>query len=57
MIRYGVGGEINLGTEVSALFGARHIHVSNGNTSGPERNPSHDSNGFFLGVAYRPAEQ
>lgn len=52
--RYGIGGEINLGPNVALLLGARHIHVSNGNTSGADRNPSHDSNGFLLGASYAP---
>lgn len=52
--RYGIGGEISLNQSLSLLFGVRHIHVSNGNTSGVERNPSHDSNGLFLGLTYNP---
>jgi hypothetical protein len=52
--KYGIGGEANLTKEVSALFGVRHVHISNGNTSGEDRNPGHDSNGFYLGFSYRP---
>lgn len=52
--RYGIGTEINLNRSLAFLFGIRHIHVSNGNTSGVERNPSHDSNGIFLGLTYNP---
>lgn len=51
---YGIGSEINFTESTSIVFGVRHIHVSNGNTSGVERNPSHDSNGFFIGASYRP---
>lgn len=54
--RYGLGGELNLGTTTSLLLGIRHVHVSNGNTKGVERNPSHDSNGFFIGLSYRPSK-
>ncbi len=52
--RYGLGAEINLDHHTAVMLGARHVHVSNGNTLGAERNPSHDSNGFFLGVSYAP---
>jgi opacity protein-like surface antigen len=52
--KYGIGGEVNVTDKLAILMGIRHIHVSNGNTSGVERNPSHDSNGWFLGVAYMP---
>lgn len=52
--RYGLGGEINFSKSISFLFGVRHVHVSNGNTKGVERNPSHDSNGIFVGLSYRP---
>ena len=52
--RYGIGGEINFDQSFALLFGIRHVHVSNGNTSGVERNPSHDSNGMFIGLTYIP---
>jgi len=52
--KYGLGSEINFSKSWAFLFGVRHIHVSNGNTKGVERNPSHDSNGFFLGIGYTP---
>lgn len=55
--RYGLGGEINLNKNISVLLGIRHVHVSNGDTKGSERNPSHDSNGFFLGLSYRPSDK
>lgn len=50
--KYGLGAEVDLG-RYSAVFGLRHTHVSNGDAKGVERNPSHDSNGVFLGLARR----
>ncbi len=50
--KYGIGSEINITPETGIVFGVRHLHVSNGNTKGAERNPSHDSNGFFIGFNY-----
>lgn len=50
--KYGLGSEIILGQKNSILFGVRHVHVSNGNKKGVERNPSHDSNGIFLGISH-----
>ena len=52
--RYGVGGEISIDRRFAVIFGVRHVHVSNGNTIGVERNPSHDSNGLFIGLSFRP---
>lgn len=49
--KYGIGSEINILPSTSLMFGVRHLHVSNGNTKGVERNPSHDSNGFFIGLS------
>lgn len=49
--KYGIGSEINVTKSIAILFGVRHLHISNGNTKGVERNPSHDSNGFFLGLS------
>jgi hypothetical protein len=51
--KYGIGSEINFSEFTSILFGIRHLHVSNGNTKGVERNPSHDSNGFFVGFSHK----
>lgn len=51
--KYGLGSEINFTKSTSFLLGIRHIHVSNGNSKGVERNPSHDSNGFFLGLSHQ----
>lgn len=52
--RYGVGGEIAITEQTEIMLGVRHVHVSNGNTKGIERNPSHDSNGMFIGFSYKP---
>lgn len=52
--KYGIGAEINIDKSFSVLFGARHVHISNGDTKGTERNPGHDSNGFYLGFSYKP---
>lgn len=51
--KYGIGSQINFSTKTSVLFGVRHLHVSNGNTKGVERNPSHDSNGFYIGFSHK----
>lgn len=51
--KYGLGAEINFTTSNAIMFGVRHLHMSNGNTRGAERNPSHDSNGFFIGLSHR----
>lgn len=48
--KYGIGGEFNLSPKTSLSFGVKHLHISNGNTKGVERNPSHDSNGFSFGI-------
>jgi len=50
--KYGLGAEVDFG-RYSAVAGVRHTHVSNGNTKGVQRNPSHDSNGVYLGLARR----
>jgi hypothetical protein len=52
--KYGLGGAVNINRSIAFMFGLRHIHVSNGNVKGVERNPSHDSNGFFIGLSVRP---
>lgn len=51
--KYGLGSEIHLNRSKAILFGIRHLHISNGNKKGVERNPSHDSNGFFIGLSHR----
>lgn len=53
--KYGIGSQINFTNATAVTFGVRHLHVSNGNTKGVERNPSHDSNGFFLGFSHNIA--
>ncbi len=50
--KYGIGGEVSIYRSVSFTAGLRHVHISNGDTKGSGRNPSHDSNGFFLGVTF-----
>ncbi|MBX7151856.1 acyloxyacyl hydrolase [bacterium] len=52
--RYGIGSEIDFSQRIAIIIAIRHTHVSNGNSKGAERNPSHDSNGFFVGMTYRP---
>lgn len=49
--KYGIGSEWKIDTKTKLLFGLQHVHVSNGNTRGAERNPSHDSNGAFIGFS------
>lgn len=51
--KYGIGSDISINTKTSVMFGVRHLHLSNGNTKGAERNPSHDSNGFFIGLTHK----
>ena len=51
--KYGLGSEINFNKTNAILFGVRHVHISNGNKKGVERNPSHDSNGLFLGISHK----
>lgn len=51
--KYGIGSEINTSKSTAIMFGVRHLHISNGNTKGVERNPSHDSNGFFIGLSHK----
>jgi hypothetical protein len=52
--KYGIGSEVRLNSFTALTMGIRHVHVSNGDSKGVERNPSHDSNGFFVGVSFRP---
>lgn len=51
--KYGLGSEINFNKSNAIMFGVRHLHISNGNKKGAERNPSHDSNGFFVGISHK----
>jgi hypothetical protein len=48
--KYGIGAEIYLNSRFSLQAGVRHFHLSNGNLAGIQRNPSHDSNGFFCSL-------
>ena len=50
--KYGSGIGFHLKNKLSIELGIRHFHLSNGNIKGIQRNPSHDSNGFFLGITY-----
>lgn len=50
--KYGFGAECYLTKRLVLFASIKHFHLSNGNTSGIQRNPSHDSNGFFLGISY-----
>ncbi|MES1182085.1 MAG: acyloxyacyl hydrolase [Flavobacterium sp.] len=50
--KYSAGAEFIIGKRISLQAGARHFHLSNGNMKGIKRNPSYDSNGFFVGVIY-----
>lgn len=50
--KYGIGTEISLDKSLVLQAGVRHFHLSNGNIKGVPRNPSHDSNGLFLGLLY-----
>lgn len=51
--KYGIGTEVNINSSYAFMFGVRHLHISNGNKKGAERNPSHDSNGLFIGLSYK----
>ncbi len=50
--KYSVGVVFNLNDRFSLQTGIRHFHLSNGNLAGIQRNPSHDSNGGFVGIIY-----
>jgi long-subunit fatty acid transport protein len=52
--KYGIGTEVYFNNRLSIQAGIRHFHLSNGNLAGIKRNPSHDSNGFFVGLFYSP---
>ncbi|MFD0998341.1 acyloxyacyl hydrolase [Ohtaekwangia kribbensis] len=51
--KYGIGSDINISRSTSIIVSVRHLHISNGNTKSAARNPSHDSNGFSIGLAHR----
>ena len=50
--KYGAGIEFDMNKKFLLQYAVRHFHLSNGNIKGIERNPSYDSNGFFIGVIY-----
>ena len=52
--KYGAGLEIKANKHLKVQAGIRHFHLSNGNLSGIEHNPAHDSNGLFAGVIVDP---
>jgi hypothetical protein len=51
--KYSAGAEFRLTKKLSLQASVKHFHLSNGNIKGINRNPSHDSNGFFLGLIYQ----
>jgi hypothetical protein len=51
--KYGLGTEIIINSKWNINAGIWHIHFSNGNHPGKDRNPGHDSNGFSLGITYK----
>ena len=54
VVKYGLCAEFNINPALSVLIGARHLHFSNADIKGRQRNPSSDSHGFFVGVSYQP---
>lgn len=52
--RYGIGLEYKVDSAFSLTVGWHHVHISNGDHPGYERNPGHDSNGFNIGFLYTP---
>ncbi len=48
--KYGMGSEFRLGKIIVGRAGFWHVHVSNGDYPGFERNPGHDSNGITIGL-------
>lgn len=50
--KYGIGTVFNISRHWSVQAALWHIHFSNGNNPGYERNPGHDSNGFSFGLMY-----
>ena len=53
LAKYGVGAAFNLTKHLSLQTSMKHFHLSNGNIEGIDRNPTHDSNGFFLAIIYK----
>lgn len=50
--RYGIGTSVHISNNIDARMGVSHLHISNGNTKGADRNPSHDSNGLYAGLSW-----
>ncbi len=50
--KYGIGLEYKVFSKFYLTAGLWHIHISNGNNPGYERNQGHDSNGLSFGVVY-----
>lgn len=55
--KYGIGAELKLNSKWNINAGLWHIHFSNGNNPSIERNPGHDSNGFSIGITYKPTKK
>lgn len=51
--KYGIGTEFKINEQFSGYAGLWHIHFSNGDHPGYERNPGHDSNGISVGIIYK----
>lgn len=52
--KYGLASEMKISSNLFISLGLKHLHISNGNTKGAARNPSHDSNGIFIGLSIFP---
>ena len=55
VVKYGMAAEFNIHPALSILAGVRHLHFSNADVRGRDRNPSSDSHGWFIGVNYQPS--
>ncbi|MBL7805016.1 MAG: acyloxyacyl hydrolase [Saprospiraceae bacterium] len=54
--KYGIGTEFKINSRLNISAGLWHIHFSNGDNPSFERNPGHDSNGFSVGLSYKPGK-
>lgn len=52
--KYGIGTEFKINPQLAGQLALWHVHFSNGDHPSYERNPGHDSNGFSLGLIYKP---
>lgn len=52
--KYGIGTEFRIDGCFHGQIGLWHVHFSNGDHPGFDRNPGHDSNGFSIGLIYKP---